>query len=323
MRPLYLSVLLLLAVFHSTWAQAQDIEEVRVHFDRGSSGTSIRDRLRGYQTIDYVLGARAGQVISIDLRSSNPSGYFNLLRGNNETAIHTGSVDGNSYTGALPASDDYRIRVYLMRNAARRGERMNYTLSVSIRGNAPGGSAPSPEDDDDGMAGGADYWRVANVPRGDTLNVRNGPGTSYRVVGALANGDIVRNEGCRMVGSARWCMIGFEGEQPFTGWVNARFLAQAVQTPNPEATGTTPCSTVAGQPMENCPFRVSRRPDGNASVWVEMPSGGERNIEFVNGRPVRSDSGLSVRYEKMSDLYLVRIGRVERYEIPEAVIYGG
>ena len=206
-------------------AHAQDIREERVRFAAGASGATIEGRLRGYETIDYVLGASGGQRISIFLESSNPSGYFNLLPPGSETAIHVGSVNGNDYEGTLPRSGDYRIRVYLMRNAARRDERMDYVLDVDING----GRSQAARDPDyaDGLSGGPDFWEVTDVPPNDTLNVRDGPGTGNRVVGELANGDTVRNLGCEMVGNSRWCEIEAGSEMKFSGWVNGRYLREA------------------------------------------------------------------------------------------------
>jgi uncharacterized protein YraI len=48
---------------------------------------------------------------------------------------------------------------------------------------------------------------VIGVSSNDVLNVRSGPGTNYRMVGALANGDRVRRLRCQQVGSSRWCQI--------------------------------------------------------------------------------------------------------------------
>lgn len=90
----------------------------------------------------------------------------------------------------------------------------------------------------DGLAGGPDYWAVANVPADDTLNVREGPGTGKDVIGALANGDVVRNLGCRKVGASRWCRIKALQEQRFSGWVNGRFLIEAAAPTD----GPQPCS---------------------------------------------------------------------------------
>ncbi len=318
----------LLATAVSIPAYAQDIRQERVQFEAGRSGATISGRIKGSETVDYLLGASAGQRISIDLETSNLSSYFNLLPAGSETAIHTGSVDGNTYAGTLPGNGDYRIRVYLMRNAARRNEVANYTLSVDITGDASQAGGSRNPDFADGLSGGPDYWDVANLAANDTLNVRAGPGTGNPVVGKLANGDRARNLGCRMAGNARWCQIEAGADQKFTGWVNGRYLVELSWAPqngvvNSQATGEVPCSTVAGQPTTNCPFRVTRGGNGNASVWIELPAGDERYIEFSSGDPIGTDPGLALSFERLGDLFLIRIGGVERYEIPDAVVFGG
>lgn len=324
MRTMSNLLILVAAMLLSLPAIAQDAREERVSFQPGRSGADIRGSIRGYEIVDYLIDARAGQTIEISLKTSNLSSYFNLLQGSDPTAIYVGSTEGNDYTGVLPDDADYRIRVYLMRNAARRDETADYTLSVAITG----GKATSPSPDyADGLAGGPDFWQVRGVPAGDTLNVRSGAGTSNRVVGALANGDRVRNLGCEMAGTARWCRIEAASGQALTGWVSGRYLVEAGAEPNnginSQATGQIPCSPLAGQPTTNCAFRVTRGGNGNAAVWIELPAGGERYIEFVDGRPEITDAGMQISFEKISDLYLIRIDGSERYEIPEAVVYGG
>ncbi len=314
MLSLVRAVVLIILVVST--AKAQGIREIQVEFASGASGTTISNSIRGDEIVDYVLNARAGQEMSVDMQVSNPSGYFNILIGNNPRALFVGSSDGNNWSGILPENADYRIRVYLMRNAARRNETADYELSVAIGEGNP--------DYADGMAGGPDHWEVTGVPANDTLNVRAAPGTGNEVVGELANGDRVANLGCQMVGKSRWCRIEAGTEMKFTGWVNGRYLQEASgASQGNEATGMVPCSTAPGQPSRQCNFRVSRGPDGNASVWVNLGTGEERYIEFRNGEPITSEAGLDVSYEKSGDLFLIRMGNSERYEIPEAVIYGG
>ncbi|MBF9032423.1 SH3 domain-containing protein [Rhodobacterales bacterium HKCCE3408] len=84
---------------------------------------------------------------------------------------------------------------------------------------------PGPGDQGSGAAGGGGSTvRVAGVPVNDVLNVRSGPGTGNNVVGALANGDMVRMLSCQNVGSARWCEIEMQTDMRERGWVNARYL---------------------------------------------------------------------------------------------------
>ena len=68
---------------------------------------------------------------------------------------------------------------------------------------------------------------VVGVPSNDILNVRSGPSTNHRIVGALANGDQVRNLGCETSGGSTWCQIEMMSDMRERGWVNARYLSLA------------------------------------------------------------------------------------------------
>jgi len=219
-------LVVLLAALLCAQLHATDIVEQRVQFPPGSSGTRIDGQITGDTIRDYLLWAKAGQTIRLTLDTDNSAAYFNLMRGSDPAAIHIGSTAGNQYEGILPEDGDYRIRVYLMRSAARRNESADYTLAVNIDG-ATAANAPPAPDYADGLSGGPDYWEVANLTAGDTLNVRAGPGTENAIVGELANGDRVRNLGCKRVGQSRWCQIEAGDEQRFSGWVNGHYLVEA------------------------------------------------------------------------------------------------
>ena len=92
--------------------------------------------MKGDADVDYLVRAAAGQTITVSLKVSNRSNYFNVLPpGSADAAMHVGQ-DGGPYTGMLPADGDYKVRVYLMRNAARRNEVSNYELTVTVTGQA-------------------------------------------------------------------------------------------------------------------------------------------------------------------------------------------
>jgi hypothetical protein len=115
-------------------AVAQDHSRTeRIQFARGASSATLHGNIHGYDTVDYVLGARGGQTLTVRLQPTNASAYFNVTRQGAAEALFVGSTTGNQFTGRLPASGDYVVRVYLMRNAARRDEHANYTLTVGVR----------------------------------------------------------------------------------------------------------------------------------------------------------------------------------------------
>ena len=46
--------------------------------------------------------------------------------------MFVGSTSGNQFEGTLPANGDYKVRVYLMRSAGRRGEAAKYRVEMII-----------------------------------------------------------------------------------------------------------------------------------------------------------------------------------------------
>jgi hypothetical protein len=225
------------------------IQQQQVQFPKGKSGTTIQGSLRGDETADYKLRAAIGQEMKIRLKPD--SVYFNVLPpGSNDVALFVGSRDGNEFRGSLPASGEYRIRVYQMGHAATSGKRSNFTIEVSITG-APGSAAAAA-----------------------------GPSHSERA------------------GQGRF-----------------------------DATGKIPCAQAKGQPMGQCEFGVARDPGGSASVRVTMPDGRKRFIFFEKGKAVsadlsQADGDMRFRATKEADLFKIQAGH-ERYEIPEAVVFGG
>lgn len=135
---------------------ADEIRTERIQFKKGTSAATVSGHLKGNDTIDYVLGAKSGQQMSVTLQTKSTAAYFNLLPpGSNDEAIFIGSTSGNEYSGRLPADGDYKVRVYLMRSAARRNERADFTLKVSINGSAQAAAAKLPAQNDPVARAGA------------------------------------------------------------------------------------------------------------------------------------------------------------------------
>lgn len=251
MRRLVLPVML--AAFAAPAANAaDDIRTQRVKFERGASSAVVEGSITGYEIVDYVLGAGKGQYMNVSMATKNTATYFNILApGENEVAFFNGSLNDNQYEGTLPASGDYRIRVYMMRSAARRNEKANYRLEMIITG----ASAASPK------TSGNQLTHDALVP-----------GTDYH------------------------------------------------------ATGDIRCTMTAGQAAGMCPFGVRREGNGSGIVTITKPDGITRAIFFANGKATGADVSQAdpgeFRTSRESDNTIVWIGQ-ERYEIPDAVIFGG
>ena len=103
----------------------------RVRFQSGHSSATVKGRIAGFDTKDYVVGAKAGQAMAVRLSSSNSSAYFVIYSINGRA---TDMNETTEWSENLSESGDYIIRVFMMRSAARRkGAAANFTLSISIR----------------------------------------------------------------------------------------------------------------------------------------------------------------------------------------------
>ncbi|ODT17647.1 MAG: hypothetical protein ABS35_25355 [Kaistia sp. SCN 65-12] len=205
---------------------AQDTRTQVVTFAKGAPSKTIRGTIVGWEAVRYVLSVSAGQRMSVQLDTSNRFNFFNVTAPGADAALFVGARSGNSTSFVVPSSGKYVITVYLMRNAARRNETAKYALTVAVDGK-PAASRPSPGRGDfaDGLSGGPDFWEVTGVPPGDRLNLRAGASSNEAVLGTARNGAILRNLGCRMNGSTRWCRV--ESRDGTRGWVAGRFLREA------------------------------------------------------------------------------------------------
>lgn len=159
-----LSLALLLLLGLATGAQAQGVQRERVHFQRGHSDATITDHVTGSGSIEFTLGARAGQTLQVRIAGSS-NVAFNVFepgkRPGRDAAVFRGEVEGESAELRLAQNGDYMIQVFQNRAAARRGGRATFTLHVAITG----GEAAAP----------------AAAPAGDALV----PGTAFNATGEI------------------------------------------------------------------------------------------------------------------------------------------
>ncbi|MFK7845640.1 MAG: hypothetical protein AB8G77_10090 [Rhodothermales bacterium] len=139
-----------------------DIRTERVKFKKSANSAVVEASIMGYESVDYVLGAKAGQYMNASLATKHGATYFNILApGENEVAMFNGSISENHYEGTLPASGDYKLRVYMMRSAARRNEVAHYRLEMIVDGaGLQAAHAPS----HDTKVPGTDFHAKGDVP---------------------------------------------------------------------------------------------------------------------------------------------------------------
>jgi hypothetical protein len=101
----------------------------RIRFQRGKSTAVIENAVVRGDRDRYLLGARAGQSMSVRITSLERNAVFTVYRPGGQRAL-AGTEEGKDavrWSGRLPATGDYEILVGGTRGNA------SYTLTVSIR----------------------------------------------------------------------------------------------------------------------------------------------------------------------------------------------
>lgn len=113
---------------------ADKVSTVPVQFAKGTSSFSTTHNLRGYDSVNYTLNAKASQSMRVSLTGSSNVGFNIYAPGDVPgvaTALGNGSV-GQEWNGVLPDSGTYTVQVYQVRAAARRGQQAAYGISFAI-----------------------------------------------------------------------------------------------------------------------------------------------------------------------------------------------
>lgn len=197
---------------------------------------------------------------------------------------------------------------------------------------------PAVSEDPSGMRPHAGLDRPAGDPpylgvfgRADPLDIRAEPLASAPALAGVQSGTVLRNAGCSDHGGVRWCEVAPLSGEP-KGWALADFLEPASPALRAgqgafDATGVVPCAKESSVPTGPCPLGVVRSASGSAVVVVRRHDGMERVLYFENGAFTGADTsqvggGFDTSFSREADLSLIRIDD-ERYEIPDAFIFGG
>ncbi len=124
---LFLTILTAFLLFNSN-ISAQT--KVRVKFAKGATSTALKGTINGYKYIDYIVAAKSGQTMTVNLKTSNPASGFYMYYSDMKEVDETSGV--TEITRNVDVDDSYIIRVILPRSAARRKESASFTLNVSI-----------------------------------------------------------------------------------------------------------------------------------------------------------------------------------------------
>lgn len=90
------------------------------------------------------------------------------------------------------------------------------------------------------------------------------------------------------------------------------------------ASANTACARPSNPQLRRCDIHIIRRGfDGSGTIEVNWPDGMKRNILFVRGNPLATDSRDAMTYARKGEVTVVYVGKDEQVEIPDVFVTGG
>lgn len=310
-------------------ATAQTRREV-VRFPAGFSSTVLDDSLFAGEVVEYALRASAGQRFSVALGSANPAVVFDVFLPDSVTADFISQTSGNSYSTRLRKTGDVVIRVQLDRRATQRRERADFRLTLGVTGAAvaPTPPAPVPPPPQPQPPQDISFWQVTGLRGTDTLNMRTGPGTGFRVIDALPMGTVLRDLGCAVnTQGARWCEVARTDRGARSGWVSSRYLTALGKTPvlppkpvpTPTQSADVKCSVIL--PIFDRTCRAVVVFDGTiAQLTLTGPGAGTSRRVTVKDGSFSSVEREELAVQALGAQYLMVLGNSDYYLVPSTLL---
>ena len=122
-----LTILLVVLMLGTATVTFADGVRKRIKFARGRTSTVINHAVLRDEVDEYILNARAGQRMKVDINSFEDNASFEIVRPDKTQLPGAGfDDDARHWTGELPESGDYVIEVAPTRGNA------TYRLKVEI-----------------------------------------------------------------------------------------------------------------------------------------------------------------------------------------------
>jgi len=124
-----LTILLVVLMLGTVTVTLAEGVRKRIKFPRGSTSTVINNAVLRDEIDQYILNARAGQKMKVDISSIEDNASFQITRPDKTQLLPGAGFDDDAkhWNGELPDSGDYTIEVAPTRGNA------TYRLKVEIR----------------------------------------------------------------------------------------------------------------------------------------------------------------------------------------------
>ncbi|MDI3381350.1 hypothetical protein ACFPPF_04980 [Xenophilus aerolatus] len=117
-------------------APAARVPLLRVHMPRRGGTRLVRGRLQApaHGVRDYLIQARAGQSLEVELETLAPGASFKVFGPHQKDALFMSEFSALPlWQGRVAADGDYRVRVSLNAVQRARGESMDFILRLALR----------------------------------------------------------------------------------------------------------------------------------------------------------------------------------------------
>ncbi|HEY7913396.1 MAG TPA: hypothetical protein VIG62_15895 [Blastocatellia bacterium] len=131
LRPIFIAwvwAVMVAMLALSVYSEAEGVKK-RVRFARGETSAAIEGSVIRGERDTYLLGARAGQSMTVRVTSLEENAVFQIYEPGGKKALKGAGEtdDATNWSGELPVSGDYRIVVGPTRGNA------SYKLEVNIK----------------------------------------------------------------------------------------------------------------------------------------------------------------------------------------------
>ncbi|WP_143735734.1 hypothetical protein [Microbulbifer mangrovi] len=112
-------------------------ERVELHEDSPTSEAPSRTArvtatINGHQAIEYLIDAKTGQSLELDVHSSNTQAGYRITAPAAPRALHRGHGQHSRFSVTLPRDGTYKVLIYLMHSAAQNGESAEFALDIRL-----------------------------------------------------------------------------------------------------------------------------------------------------------------------------------------------
>jgi hypothetical protein len=104
-----------------------------VQFPAGRSSVDLSGELDGAQAREFHVVMRRFQTMAVTVEADGVPTRFSVRR-KGATLFEGQAAPRHDWTGTLPATDDYVVRLELPADAVRRGERAKFQVRVAVIG---------------------------------------------------------------------------------------------------------------------------------------------------------------------------------------------